>query len=137
MGLLTEADLAYMRETQAETRPTSAELFSRTDARPDGMGGRLDGGWPNLDDGTPVAVRIAQIGDNTASDDVLQNLATRYAASDLRKVVCDLTPLRPGDLLHDLDRGRWYEVVSEGKPEAWTTALIVWAATTSKRPPNG
>lgn len=122
MALLDDDDVAYMRETQTGTRPTSAELFRRTRGR-DGLGGSTDT-WPGP--GIPVDVRVKRAADNSSSDEVPQNLADKYDATQMAKVVMDLVPCSEGDRLHDVDRDRWYQVVSDGSTEEWSTAQRVW-----------
>ena len=51
---LTDDELAYMRETQAEHRPTAATLQPRAEV-PDGMGGTDT----SLGDPQPIQVRIS------------------------------------------------------------------------------
>lgn len=131
-SLLDDADMAYMRETQAGARPTAANHYPFSDKVPDGMGGHVTG-WPALDDGAPVQVRIVRVNDNTSSDNTPRDLAARFGATDLLKVVVDLVEVKAGDLLHDLDRDRWYELVSDAETQEWTTAHIVWAVRTDKR----
>lgn len=134
MSLLSPDDLAYMRETQAGTRPTAAELFALLESAPDGMGGHGHT-YTAADDGQPISIRVWKVQDNTASGGVPQDLAARYAVADLRKVVTDLVATKPGDLIHDMETDRWLEVVTYGEAEEWTTAQIVWATPTGKRPP--
>lgn len=132
MSLLDDGDVAYMRETQADVRPTAADFYPWSDRVPDGLGGHITG-FPDLDDGQPVQVRIVRVNDNTSSDDLPSDLAGKYGASDLRKVAMDLVTVKAGDLLHDLDRDRWYELVSGVETQEWTTAHITWAVPTTKR----
>lgn len=120
--MLDAEDLAYLRETQAEVRPTEVDLYRRTAPQSDGMGGRTGGGWS---DPNPIAVRIVQ--GNQTTDDLPQDVASRYATTDLHKVTADLVTIGDGDHLHDVARGRWWRVVSDGVAQDWSTALQVWA----------
>lgn len=122
MALLDGEDLAYLRETQAEVRPTEVSLVRASASTSDGMGGTTSGGWAEA---VPLQVRIVQ--GNQTSDDLPQDLADRYANADLVKITADLVPLGHGDYLHDATRGRWYQVVSDGLPQDWSTATQVWA----------
>lgn len=129
MGFLSAADLAYMRDTQAEATPSAAVLFARTSG-PDGQGGTIDG-YPTV--GTPVAggVRLARPASNTSSGAVPADLADRYQESDLTKVHMALTPaLKVGDRLQVEGHPRPFQVVSTDLLEAWTTNQTVWAVRT-------
>lgn len=128
MALLNDDDLAYLRETQAEVRPTTVDHHRARAAASDGMGGQTGGGW---DDPVPIAVRITQVEDKASGDDVPQALADRFGLADLVQVTTDLTPMAPGDYLHDTARARWYVLVSYGEAQDWTTAQVVWAARAS------
>ena len=117
MGL-TDEDLAYMRETQAEHRPTQATLVRRTEV-PDGMGGTTyqDG------DPTPVAIRVAP------SEDVPEVLADRYGAG-IVDLTMDLAIVTAGDRI-TVNATEAYEVVSDGAIGEWTTAQVVLAVRTA------
>lgn len=113
---LTADELAYMRETQADHRPTEAVLSRRSSGR-DATGGQVD----TWDDGDPVAVRV-----NSSPDRVPEALAARYGLAGLAKVSMDLVlDVRAGDRLV-ISPAETYEVVTEGEPDAWTTAQTVW-----------
>ena len=119
--LLTPADLAFMRETQTEARPTPAVLLR--------MGtGRGPGGEPTavvVGDPTPLQVRLW-----ATPDEVPQQLADRYEGGTLVKLALDLLhDVRAGDQLAippDAPQAQ-YELVSEGEPDQWATAQLVWA----------
>lgn len=118
---LTDEDLAYMRETQAEHRPTQATLVRRAEV-PDGMGGTTyeDG------DPQPVAIRVSP------AEDVPEVLADRYGAG-LQSVTLDLVPVSSGDSIR-VSSTEAYEVVSDGAIGEWTTAQNVLAVRTSWPP---
>ena len=122
MGL-TADDLAYMRETQAEHRPTEATLVPRNET-PDGMGGSdvTDG------DPQPVAIRVSQ------ADEVPDALADRYGLGVVT-VTMDLATVTSGDAIR-VSPTEAYEVVSDGAIGAWTTAQQVYAVRTVW-PPSG
>lgn len=125
MSLLTPEDLAYMRETQAETRPTEAILFPAT-SQSDGMGGRTST-VSNADaDGQPIQVRVNDGNDATQSDDIPQDLAGRYGTTNLYKFVTDLVMIQPGDRIRVVATSRLYEVVSDQETQEWSTAQVVW-----------
>lgn len=120
---LTDEDLAYMRETQAEHRPTQATLVRRTET-PDGMGGTTyTNGEP-----TPVAIRVAQ------AEDVPEVLADRYGAG-IVTITMDLAIVTSGDRI-TVSPTEAYEVVSDGAIGEWTTAQVVLAVRTAW-PPDG
>lgn len=119
--LLTPEDLAYMRETQSEARPTSAVLLR--------MGtGRTVGGEPRavvVGVPEPLHVRLW-----ATPDEIPQVLADRYEGGTLVKLALDLLhDVRQGDQLAipaDAPQAN-YELVSEGEPDEWATAQLVWA----------
>ena len=113
---LDDDDLAYMREVQAEHRPTAATLSLRT-AVPDGAGGRTLG-WGA---GEPVAVRI----DGTP-DKVPEAVSARLEGGTAVKITMDLLDVRSGDRL-TVSASEVYEVISDGDPDAQATAQVVWA----------
>lgn len=114
-GLMPE-ELAYMRETQAAHRPTEATLSRRVSDR-DETGGQVD----DWGEGDPVAVRL-----NSSPDKVPDALANRYGLAGLSKAAMDLVvDVRAGDRLI-VSPTETYEVVTEGEPDAWTTAQNVW-----------
>jgi hypothetical protein len=113
---LTAEELAFMRETQADHRPTEATLSRRVSERA-ADGGQVDD-WT---EGDLVAVRL-----NTAPDKVPEALASRYGLAGLVHCSMDLVhDVRAGDRL-EVTPAEVYEVVTEGEPDAWTTAQIVW-----------
>jgi hypothetical protein len=120
---LDAEDLAYMRETQAEHRPTQANLIPRAEA-PDGMGGTTT----TEGDPQPVAVRIAR------AEDIPEALADRYGASVLT-ITMDLVTVTAGDKI-TVSAQEVYEVVSDGALTEWTTAQVVLAVRTAW-PPQG
>lgn len=114
--MLDAEDLAYMRETQALVRPTEAVLARKTSAR-DGMGGTTDTwDWANP---TPIQVRLHD------PDDVPADLADRYGSTEVVKIVTDLVDVKAGDRVKA--RGFTYQIVSQGDPDEWTTAQVLWA----------
>lgn len=113
---LTPDELAYMRETQADHRPTEATLSRRTSGRSP-SGGQVD----DWEEGDPVAVRL-----NGAPDKVPEVLAAQYGLAGLTKCSMDLVvDVRAGDHL-TVSPAEVYEIVTEGEPDAWTTAQNVW-----------
>lgn len=117
--MLTDDDLAYMRETQADHRPTAATLQGRSET-PDGMGGTTTGaeGEPQ-----PIQVRIAQ------ADEVPEVLAERYGVGVVT-ITLDLVTIQSGDAI-TVSGSEVYEVVSDGAIGAWTTAQRVLAVRTA------
>jgi hypothetical protein len=114
---LDDADLAYMREVQAEHRPTAATLSRQVTTRtPTG------GSTSTWDEGTPVDVRLS-----APTDEVPAALAERYGVAALVKVVLDLvSDVRSGDRL-TVSPTEVYQVVTDGTPDRWATAQVVWA----------
>jgi hypothetical protein len=115
---LTDEDLAYMRETQGEHRPTQASLIRRTEAS-DGMGGTTT----TDAEPQPVAIRVAP------AEDVPEVLAERYGAGVVT-ITMDLTTVTHGDKI-TVTPTEAYEVVSDGAIGAWTTAQQVLAVRTA------
>lgn len=115
-GLRAE-ELAYMRETQAEHRPEEAHLLRRTTVRSP-SGGQSDT-WPG--EGQLVAVRI-----DGAKDHVPDQLAAKHGLDNMAKASLDLVhDVRSGDRLKVTD-SEVYQIVSDGTPDDWATAQIVW-----------
>lgn len=114
--MLTEDDLAYMREVQAEHRPTAAtlEAFGVTQ---DGMGGRTEG-WTTP--GNPIMVRI-----NGNPDAIPTAVAGRYEGP-LAMITMDLVDVRAGSRIV-VSPTEVYQVVSEGDMDRWATAQQVVA----------
>lgn len=118
MSLLDGDDLAYMRSTQAEARPTTATLRPQQ-AEGNGrsaLGGRV---LQNADDGDPVAIRI----DSEA--DAPQALATEFGVH-LVRITADMVTIKPGDVLK-VSEAEQYRIVSDGDMDPWTTAQRLWA----------
>jgi len=123
---LDAAELAFMRETQAEHRPTAAELSRRISTRSP-TGGQVDG-WAEAE---PVQVRLAAVPDRVPSA-----LADKYGMEALVQVSLDLThDVRSGDRL-TVSPTEAYQIVTDGEPTAWTTAQTCWANRTV-RPRRG
>lgn len=116
---LTDDDLAYMRETQAEHRPTAATLQGRSEV-PDGMGGTTTG---NAGEPQPIQIRVSP------TDDIPEVAADRYGLGVLT-VTLDLVPVQAGDTIR-VSSTEAYEVVSDGAIGAWTTAQQVLAVRTA------
>lgn len=115
---LDEGDLAYMRQTQAEHRPTAATLRPRAEV-PDGMGGTTTSNG----DPQPIQIRVAP------ADDVPEVAADRYGLGVLT-ITLDLVTVTQGDLI-TVSPTEGYEVVSDGAIGEWTTAQQVLAVRTS------
>ena len=116
MVMLTPEELAYMRETQAEARPTEAALSRRISVRTP-SGGTTD----TWGEGDPVQVRI-----DASKDEVPEALASRYGLAGLAQVSMDLVlDVRSGDRL-TVSPAESYEVVTDGEVDAWATAQTVW-----------
>jgi hypothetical protein len=113
--MLTDEDLAYMRETQAEVRPTEATVRIATPGGSDGMGGRTA---PTLSDPEPIQVRVDD------NPDVPADLAGRYDVP-LVKIVADLVPMPVGSLI--AVPGRTWKVVTTYDVDEWATAQVVYA----------
>lgn len=120
---LNDEDLAYMRETQAEHRPTLASLRARAEV-PDGMGGTTT----TEGDPQPIAIRVSQ------ADDVPEAIADRYGVGVVT-ITMDLAVVTSGDSI-TVSPTEKYEVVSDGAVGAWTTAQQVYAVRTVW-PPQG
>lgn len=118
--LLNPDDLAFMRETQAEARPTAADLRAATPGGSDAMGGRTDA---TLGDPQPVQVRIYR-NLNLQGSVTPAELGDRYGSS-LVKVTADLVAIPEGSTI--TTAGHRYQVVSGNTVQAWSTATVVWA----------
>lgn len=106
-----------MRETQALARPTQATLRPRTSVRTP-TGGTTTG----YGDGDLVDVRI-----HAAADELPIALASRFGTATPHKIVMDLVrDVRDGDRV-EVSPTEVYEVVTDGDPDAWATAQIVYA----------
>lgn len=124
--MLTPEDLAYMRETQTETRPTEAELKRRVQGTT-ASGGRSD----TYQD--PVLVNIRLDGrETTVPDQVTAIVGSAKAV----KITMDLVEVRSGDVIV-VSPTEEYQVVTDGDPDEWATAQVVWARRTKdpKRAP--
>jgi hypothetical protein len=120
---LDDGDLAYMRETQAEHRPTAATFQSRTEVS-DGMGGTTtSAGEPQ-----PIQVRVAP------AEDIPEVAADRYGLGVV-SITLDLVTVTAGDTI-TVSAQEAYEVVSDGAIGEWTTAQQVLAVRTAW-PPQG
>lgn len=119
MPPLSDEDLAYMRETQAEHRPVEATLKPRNET-PDQMGGRT------TTEGAGDTVGVRLDGNSNEAPDALQALH----GGDLVKVTMDLVPVFQGDTL-EVSATEAYEVVTNGDPDRWATAQVVWAVRTA------
>lgn len=117
--LLSPEDLAYMRSTQAEARPTTMVLQRyRLGRGPGGDRVSVAHGEPE-----PLAARVWH-----EPDDVPAVLADRYEGGTLCKVHMDqVHDVRDGDRLVDAGTGHSYELVSDGEPDAWATSQPTWA----------
>lgn len=115
--LLGPDDLAYMRATQAEARPTPAVLKRRMVVRL-ADGGSRDSWGP----GEPLNVRI-----DANPDEVPAEAAGRLRGGDAYAITLDLVlDVRSGDHL-DVSPAEGYEIVSDGNPDQWATAQTVYA----------
>ena len=112
--MLDPEDLAYMRETQDEARPTAATLLRGGGLVDDGMGGWVPS------EGTEQAVTIRLSG----PDVVARRVGDMYGPDALRCVL-DVVEVRKGDTIRVSD-AEAYEVVSEGDPSEWATAQVVY-----------
>lgn len=118
--LLSAEDLAYMRGTQAEARPTAVLLQRIGKART--AGGEYERVAVGVTE--PLQARIWD-----TPDEIPQQLADRYEGGTLVKLSLDMVlDVRAGDLIQvpPSPQAR-YELVSEGVPDEWATAQLVWA----------
>lgn len=120
MALLDDEDLAFMRETQAEARPTEADLRRAIPGASDGMGGVTEA---QLGDPEPIMVRVYR-NMNLQSNTVPATLGEQYGAN-LVKLTTDLVNITTGSTVTTATRV--YEVVSGSSVEDWDTAQVVWA----------
>lgn len=111
---LNDDDLAYMRETQADHRPSTATVHRATRTS-DGLGGKAE----TSASGEVVAIRI----DSEA--EVPDAIATEFGVNVVR-VTADLVSLNHGDVLQ-VEGGPSYRIVSDGDMDPWTTAQRLWA----------
>lgn len=121
--MLTPEDLAYMRETQAESRPTEAELVRVS------QGITPSGGRGNVyAEPAPIQVRL-----DGREKEVPAQVTALVGGGKAVKVVMDLVEVRSGDILRVGPAE--YQVVTDGDPDEWATAQVVWARQT-KAPPR-
>lgn len=115
--LLRPEELSYMRATQADARPTLAQFRAKVTTRtPTG------GTTTTHAVGDPVDVRI-----DAARDELPQPLAARFGTATPYKIVMDLVrDVRDGDRL-DVTATEAYEIVTDGDPDRWATAQVVYA----------
>lgn len=114
---LTPDELAYMRDTQADHRPTPATFVRKVIGRTPTGGEVAQWGAPE-----PVMVRI----DGTP-EEVPQALADRWEGGTLVGLAMDLVrDVRDGDQVR-VSLTEVYEVVSDGDPDRWATAQTIYA----------
>lgn len=114
--MLSEAELAYMRETQAQDRPVEASLRRRVQGT-SASGGRVDTFQaPEL-----VAIRL----DGKESNAPASVLAVIGGGKPI-KITMDLVEVRSGDTL-EVSATEVYQVVTDGDPDRWATAQVIWA----------
>lgn len=112
--MLTDDDLAYMRETQAETRPTEAGLIRMT------QGTTPSGGRGNTAaDPEPIQVRL-----DGKEKAVPQVVTALVGSAKAVKVVMDMVDVRVGDIIRV--GATDYQVITDPDPDEWATALVVW-----------
>lgn len=117
--MLDADDLAMMRETQAEARPTEAELARRVQGT-SASGGRTD----SFQDPEPIAIRI-----DGKETDVPAAVTAVLAGAKPIKITMDLVDVRSGDVI-TVSATEAYQVVTDADPDKWATAQIVWAKRT-------
>ena len=122
--MLSDEDLAYMREAQAELRPTEAQLHRRI------QGTSPSGGRGNdFQPAEPVNVRL----DGRAQNVPASVLAVIGSGRPI-KVTMDLVEVQSGDEL-EVSAVERYQIVTDADPDRWATAQVVWAKRT-KFPPR-
>ncbi len=114
--MLDSDDLAYMRSTQAETRPTAAELKRRVQGTSP-SGGRVD----TWQDPEPIQVRLDGLEKN-----VPPQVVAIVGSAKAVKITMDLVEVRSGDVI-TVGPAEEYQVVTDGDPDQWATAQVVWA----------
>lgn len=118
MALLSDDDLAYMRATQAEARPTLGNLLRKAATRSP-TGGTVEG-WG---DPEPVTVRI-----DGGQDEVPTELAGRLeGGTGYQITIHHALDIRDGDKLEMDPATEVYEIITDGDPDRWATAQTVWA----------
>lgn len=116
MSPLSDEELAYMRETQAEHRPTAATFDRRTTVRSKD-GGMVDA-WTGAE---PIQVRL-----DAGKDSIPTALAEQYGLASLTKIVLDQArDIRSGDRV-TVSPSEVYQVVTDGDPDRWATAQVVY-----------
>jgi head-tail adaptor len=114
---LSPEDLAYMRETAAESRPTQGTLKRRVTTR-SASGGQVT----TWDAGEPVDARV-----DGSPDKVPESVGARLEGGTAVKITLDrVRDVRSGDRF-DVSATEGYEFVSDGTPDEWSTAQVVWA----------
>lgn len=122
--LLTAEDLAYMRSTQADARPTTATLRRK-------VTGRTATGGTTTTWGAPVQVTVRV---DASPDEVPTQMASRMGTATPYKIVTDPgVDVRDGDRL-EVSPVEAYELVSDGDPDRWATAQVLWARRTTFPP---
>jgi hypothetical protein len=117
VALLDDADLAFMRATQAEARPTEASLLRRLSTRTP-TGGQATG-WA---DPEPVAIRV-----DGPPDEVPLTLAGRLEGGTAVMLAMDMVEdVRYQDRVV-VSPTEVYEVISDGDADGWATAQNVMA----------
>lgn len=116
--MLTAEELAYMRETQAEARPTTAELRRRTQGA-SASGGRTD----EWSDPEPIQVRL-----DGNELNVPPQVAGLVGSSKAIRITMDMVEVRSGDTI--TVGQSVFQVVTDGDPDEWATAQVVWAKQT-------
>lgn len=116
MSPLSDDELAYMRETQAEHRPTPATFDRRTSVR--SRDGGMTDTWVGAE---PIQVRL-----DAAKDHIPSALADQYGLASLTKITLDQArDIRSGDRI-TVDASEVYQVVTDGDPDRWATAQVVY-----------
>lgn len=115
-----------MRATQVEARPTEAQLRRRTQGTT-ASGGRAD----TFAEGVPVDIRL----DGNESN-VPPQVTAVVAGGTPVQITMDLVEVRSGDLV-EVSPTEVYQVVTDGDPDRWATAQVVWARRTKEAAPRG
>lgn len=121
--MLDAEDLAFMRETQAETRPTPAELKRRVQGTSP-SGGRVD----TFQEPDPIQVRL-----DGQEKNVPDKVTALVGSGKAVKIVMDLVEVRSGDVVV-VSPTEEYTVVTDGDPDQWATAQVVWSQRTKEAP---
>jgi len=115
-----------MRETQAEHRPTAAELLRRVQGTT-ASGGRTD----SYQEPEPVMVRL-----DGQEKNVPPQVTAVVGSGKAVKIVMDLVEVRSGDLIR-VSAVEEYQVVTDGDPDQWATAQVVWSRRVKEAPRAG